>query len=135
MKFFGVKIRVFRRRVVRRRRKGLKSQYIKYKDQALILAENRIAYFNKIYDFKINKISIRNQKTRWGSCSRGGNISFNYKIALLPEKLTDYIVVHELCHLGQFNHSKDFWNLVAQTIPNHKELRAILNSWQNSSIF
>ncbi len=103
--------------------KGTENDYASYKDQALVLAEKRIEYFNKIYGFKFNKINIKNQKTRWGSCSRKGNLNFNYKIALLPEKLADYIIVHELCHLKEFNHSQKFWNLVAKAIPDYLEIR------------
>lgn len=100
-----------------------KGDFLKYKQQTLVLAENRIKYFNNFYGFRYNKINIKNQKTRWGSCSRKGNINFNYKIALLPAHLADYIIVHELCHMGQFNHSKKFWNLVAKTTPNYPEIR------------
>lgn len=100
-----------------------KEVYAKHKEAALKLAEERIRHFNALYGFAFNKIQIRNQKTRWGSCSRKGNLSFNYKIALLPQRLADYIVVHELCHLGQFNHSEKFWNLVARGIPDHFAIR------------
>lgn len=93
-----------------------------YKDEALELAERRIAHFNKIYRFNFNKINIKNQKTRWGSCSRKQNLNFNYKIALLPSRLSDYIIVHELCHLGQFNHSPKFWNLVEKALPDYLEI-------------
>jgi len=103
--------------------KGTKKDYAEYKDQALALAEKRIGYFNKTYGFKFNKINIKNQKTRWGSCSRKGNLNFNYKIALLPERLADYIIVHELCHLKEFNHSQKFWNLVAKVMPDYLEIR------------
>ncbi|MCU0660293.1 MAG: M48 family metallopeptidase [Candidatus Pacebacteria bacterium] len=82
-----------------------------------------MAKFNKVYKFKFNKVSIKNQKTRWGSCSKRGNLNFNYKIALLPEKLAEYVVVHELCHLGQFNHSQKFWNLVAKTMPDYLDIK------------
>lgn len=109
--------------------KGAKKEYSKYKDQAFVLAQKRIEYFNKTCGFKFNKINIKNQKTRWGSCSRKGNLNFNYKIALLPEKLSDYIIVHELCHLKEFNHSQKFWNLVAKNLPDYlksqDELRKI----------
>ena len=62
-------------------------------------------------------------KTRWGSCSKKGTLNFNYKIALLSPELRDYIIVHELCHLGEFNHSSKFWLLVEKTVPNYKTLR------------
>lgn len=96
-------------------------EYQKLKIQALELAERKVAEFNRFYGFRYKKINIRNQKTRWGSCSRKGNLNFNYKIALLPEKYADYIVVHELCHLKEFNHSRNFWNLVARTVPDFRE--------------
>jgi len=106
-----------------REKKSDKGDYLKYKENALALAENRIRYFNKIYQFWLNAINIKNQKTRWGSCSRKGNLNFNYKIALLPLQLADYIIVHELCHLGEFNHSRKFWDLVGKTIPDYGLLR------------
>ncbi len=102
---------------------GGKRDYKRHKEQALVLAQERIEYFNKIYGFKFNKINIKNQKTRWGSCSRKGNLNFNYKIALLSERLADYIICHELCHLKEFNHSQKFWNLVAKAIPGYSEIR------------
>lgn len=103
--------------------RNTKAEFHKHREQALEIAEKRTAKFNKIYKFEFNKINIKNQKTRWGSCSKKGNLNFNYKIALLPERLADYIIVHELCHLGQFNHSQKFWNLVAQGIPDYLEIK------------
>ncbi|OGZ67154.1 MAG: hypothetical protein A3C58_02360 [Candidatus Staskawiczbacteria bacterium RIFCSPHIGHO2_02_FULL_34_10] len=100
-----------------------KKEYLQYKERARLLVENRISYYNKIYHFNINRISIKNTKSRWGSCSKKGNLNFNYKIALLSKDLVDYVIVHELCHLGEFNHSKKFWKLVSLTIPNYKVLR------------
>lgn len=97
--------------------------YQKYKEIALNLVEQKISHFNKIYNYSVGRIVIKNQKTRWGSASRRGNLNFNYKIALLPDKLADYVVVHELCHLQEFNHSKKFWDLLGKTIPNHPELK------------
>src|SRR3989344_1749908 len=100
-----------------------KREYAKYKEMARVFAKNKIAQYNKLYQFKVNRITIRNQKSRWGSCSKKGNLNFNYKIVLLPEALVDYVIVHELCHLGEFNHSKKFWKLVSLTIPDYKEVR------------
>ncbi len=111
------------RRTRRANRRGSNAQYLKYKEKARILVENRISEFNKFYNYKINRIAIRNQRTRWGSCSKHGNLNFNYKLALIPEKLVDYVIVHEICHLGEFNHSKNFWDLVEKTIPDYKTRR------------
>ncbi len=105
--------------------------YLKYKEEAYGLVKNRINYFSKIYKFKYNKINIKNQKTRWGSCSKKGNLNFNYKITLLPSLISDYLIVHELCHLKEFNHSKGFWKLVEKTIPNYKSIRGELKkAWK-----
>jgi predicted metal-dependent hydrolase len=103
--------------------KETKADFEKYKDRALIIAKRKVLKFSKIYNLKYNKISIKNQSTRWGSCSRKGNLNFNYKIALLSDELANYLAVHEICHLAEFNHSKKFWNLVAMTIPNYLVLR------------
>jgi len=111
--------------------KGTKKDYEEYKDKALSLAISRVEFFNKNYGFKFNKINIKNQKTRWGSCSKKGNLNFNYKIVVLPKQLADYIIVHELCHLKEFNHSRKFWNLVAKIMPNYLEIK---NELKNSGI-
>lgn len=99
------------------------------KEKARIFVENRISYFNKFYNFEINRIAIKNTKRRWGSCSSKKNLNFNYKIIYLKPELADYLIVHELCHLGELNHSKRFWGLVFETIPDYdkinKELKKI----------
>lgn len=99
------------------------AEYLKHKDRAYDLAVDRVQHFNSFYKFKFNKINIKNQKTRWGSCSKKGNLNFNYKIALLSPALADYIVVHELCHLKEFNHSPRFWKLVSQAMPDYLNIR------------
>ncbi len=104
-----------------------RAKYLAHKEAARKLAHERVEYFNTFYKFSVGRISIKNTSSRWGSCSKTGNLNFNYKIALLPPRHADYIIVHELCHLGQFNHSKKFWSLVEKTIPEygiiHTELR------------
>lgn len=94
-----------------------------YKREALKLIQERLTFFNTSYGYEWKDIRIKNQKTRWGSCSIHGNLNFNYKIALLPSHMADYIVVHELCHLKEFNHGKQFWKLVEKTIPNYQSIR------------
>lgn len=107
-----------------------KNEFLKYKEAAEILVKERIKYFNNFYGFNYNKISIKNQKSRWGSCSKNKNLNFSYKIALLPLEITDYIIVHELCHLKEFNHSPQFWKLVFQTVPDYIKKRKQLKSFR-----
>ncbi len=98
-------------------------EYKEFKDLTRALVYERIKVLNQKYKFEVMSISIRNQKTRWGSCSGKKNLNFNYKLFFLPPELSDYIIVHELCHLKEMNHSKRFWDLVALQVPNHKECR------------
>ncbi|MBI4427446.1 MAG: M48 family metallopeptidase [Candidatus Magasanikbacteria bacterium] len=102
---------------------GGKREYKKRREQAREFVLKKVENMNKIYNFSFKKISIRNQKTRWGSCSKKGNLNFNYKIIFLPERLAEYIIAHELCHLREFNHSRDFWNLLAVAVPKCRESR------------
>lgn len=98
------------------------------KAEALRFTTQRVAEINRAYGFSYTGVAVRNQKTRWGSCSRRGKLSFNYRIVYLPPHLADYLMVHELCHLAVFNHSPKFWALVAQTIPAYRELRRELKA-------
>lgn len=98
-------------------------EYREKKREAEKFVRERIGFFNRIYGFGYNKVSIRNQRTRWGSCSRDGNLNFNYKIIFLPAELADYIIVHELCHLEEFNHSARFWRLTEKAIAGARELK------------
>ncbi len=100
-----------------------KSDYSEKKEKARKTILNKINALNKHYNFKFNRVAIRNQKTRWGSCSAKGNLNFNYKIIYLPIKLQDYIITHELCHLQELNHSRKFWKLVAKIIPDYLSAR------------
>jgi predicted metal-dependent hydrolase len=103
--------------------KSSRREYLAVKERARKLATQKIEEHNALYNFRYSRISIRNQKTRWGSCSRRGNLNFNYRIVHLPEKYLDYIIVHELCHLKELNHGKNFWKLVEIKIPDYKILR------------
>lgn len=111
-------------------KKNTKLDYLKHKKEAENIAQKKVEELNRIYKFKFNKINIRNQKTRWGSCSMKGNLNFNYKIVKLRDELANYLVVHELCHLKEFNHSKKFWDLVSVSVPNYAKLRKELKSFR-----
>jgi len=100
-----------------------KKNYLKHKEETRRLMHERVEHFNKYYSFPIKRIAIKNQRRCWGSCSENGNLNFNYRLLFLPEHLRDYIIVHELCHLRELNHSKRFWALVERVVPNHKAIR------------
>jgi predicted metal-dependent hydrolase len=100
-----------------------RAEYLIHKERARDLILDKLEEFNRFYQFSFKSVSIRNQTSRWGSCSATGSLNFNYKLVLLPEPLLDYVVVHELCHLKEPNHSIRFWRLVEQKIPDHKVLR------------
>ena len=109
-------------RVVRRRRRHRtpapgQTLYKLHKETARVCVERKLAEWNELFGFRYGRVAIRNSKTRWGSCSRAGNLNFNYKVIFLPEKLFDYVIVHELAHLAEFNHSPAFWQTVARAIP------------------
>src|SRR5581483_3865122 len=102
-------------------RRRNRRHYLKLKEQARAICVSRVGFFNTFYGFKVGKIFIKNTKSRWGSCSERGNLNFNYKIVLLPSAVADYLIVHELCHLAEFNHGRAFWALVAQACPNYRQ--------------
>ncbi len=97
--------------------------YLEHKESARTLILQKADDLAKRHGYCYNRINIKNQKTRWGSCSRKRNLNFNYKIIFLPERVQDYIIAHELCHLKEMNHSKKFWSLVALIIPDYLEIR------------
>lgn len=95
----------------------------KHKKYARKIFESRVAYFQQFTGGNYTSITIRDQKTRWGSCSGRGTLSFNWRLILAPPEILDYVVVHELCHLTHMNHSKEFWELVESVIPDYKAKR------------
>ena len=92
-------------------------------DKALEVIPMRVKYFANIMGVTYGNITIRNQKTRWGSCSSVGNLNYNWKLVLMPPGVLDYVVVHELAHRREMNHSAAFWKVVATWMPDYKKYR------------
>lgn len=101
----------------------LKAMENRYREAARARFESRVAYYHRRTGGSYTSITVRDQKSRWGSCSSRGTLSFNYRLIFAPPVILDYVVVHELCHLTHMNHSKDFWNMVAGFMPEYKEYR------------
>ena len=95
----------------------------RYRDAAKDYIPKRVEYYHQFTGGSYQKITIRDQKTRWGSCSGTGTLSFSFRLMLAPPRVLDYVVVHELCHLTHMNHSKEFWNMVEDILPDYKEHR------------
>jgi len=100
-----------------------RSDYKKHKEKARAFVLSRLVELNKYYEFTYNRISIKVNTSRWGSCSELGNLNFDYRVLFLEPSLQDYLLVHELCHLKEMNHSRAFWALVGETIPDYKVRR------------
>lgn len=94
--------------------------------QAAQRLSEKAAFFAPLVGVDYGKITIRMQRSRWGSCSGRGNLSFNCLLALTPEKVQDYVVVHELCHRLEMNHSQAFWSQVERVMPDYREPKAWL---------
>ena len=105
-----------------------KAEIEKLKNDAKIYIPQRVDFFADIMNLSYGKITIRLQKTRWGSCSSKGNLNFNCLLMMMPKEVIDYVVVHELCHLKEMNHSKNFWKCVEDVLPDYKERRKYLKS-------
>ena len=94
-----------------------------YREKAEEAIRDRLDFFKDHYHFKFHKVTFRNQKSRWGSCSHKGNLNFNWRLIMAPIEVIDYVVVHEMCHLKEMNHSSRFWKLVEETQPDYKKTR------------
>ena len=90
----------------------------------------RIAELAQTHNFNYNRISIRKQKTRWGSCSTKNNINLNANLLHLPSELVDYVLLHELVHTRVKNHGPDFWNELDTVVPNAKQVDQRLKNYQ-----
>lgn len=106
-------------------------QVWKAKSLARITLSAKVRYWAAKMGVTYGTISIRQQATRWGSCSSRGNLNFNWTLILTPEPLQDYVVVHELAHRLEMNHSDRFWKIVESQIPDYRERRNLLKTYEN----
>jgi hypothetical protein len=93
----------------------------RYREIARSVFTQKVAYYASIMNVTYGRISIRDQKTRWGSCSSVGNLNFNWRLIFAPEEVVDYVVVHELAHRREMNHSAAFYAIVESVLPDYKE--------------
>lgn len=98
--------------------------------QAKAYLTRRLQMLASTHSFAFERIRFTNAGTRWGSCSTSGTISLNIWLMQLPFELIDYVLIHELCHTRQMNHSADFWDLVAKIVPDYKARRRLLKAQQ-----
>ena len=89
----------------------------------------RVRHYCEAMGVTVGYVTVKNQKTRWGSCSAKGNVNFNYQLAFLPEELLDYVVIHELAHRNHMDHSRAFWAEVEKYCPDYRERRAALKEY------
>lgn len=99
----------------------------KLAEEAIVVIPKKVAYYAQKIGVTYGRITIRNQKSRWGSCSSKGNLNFNCLLMLVPEEVLDYVIVHELCHRKEMNHSKQFWKEVEKILSDYQERRMWLN--------
>lgn len=109
--------------------KILKNLKTWYKKTAKAVLEDRLAFLERRLRLKSSVMKISDSRGRWGSCNSKGVICFNWRVIMLPPRVIDYVIVHELCHLAYMNHSKDFWRLVEKFLPNAGELKAEIKEY------
>lgn len=93
------------------------------------IIKSRVEYFSELMQVSFNRIKIDNSKNRWGSCDSAANIKFNLRLSMLPHKVIDYVIIHELSHLMEFNHSKRFYEIIETVMPDYKKHRAQLKEY------
>ena len=97
------------------------------RERIRIFIEEKVAHYASIMEVSYGRITMRNQKTRWGSCSSEGNLNFNCRLLFVPDRVVDYVVIHELAHRRFMNHSKSFWMEVEKYMPDYREQKKMLS--------
>jgi len=94
-----------------------------YRRQAAATLEERARHYAEVLGVSYGKLHVKDQRSRWGSCSTRGNLNFNWRIIMAPEAVCNYVIIHELCHLVHMDHSPEFWNLVESIDPLYRRHR------------
>lgn len=94
-----------------------------FRKEAALTLKEKAQEFAGLLSVEFKDIHIKDQRSRWGSCSSKGNLNFNWRIVMAPEPVCDYVVIHELCHLKHMDHSSNFWHLVQTICPEYKQYR------------
>jgi predicted metal-dependent hydrolase len=106
----------------KKRRENIRQAFISwYREHADKKVKERVEKYKNMIGVNPNRVRVKKQKKRWGSCSSRGNLNFNWKLIMAPMEIIDYLVVHEMAHLIYPNHSRDYWELVETIIPDYKE--------------
>lgn len=100
-----------------------------YKKTASKILSERLEYFAKLMQVNYKSLTISNSKNRWGSCDSNGNIKLNFRVVMLPHRVVDYVIIHELSHLIEFNHSKEFYKIISSVIKDYKQQQKILKEY------
>ncbi len=109
--------------------------YRAHRARAQRVIVQRVVYWaTQMENVQYNRITIRNTRTRWGSCSSQRNLNFHYGLLFLSDDLRDYVIVHELCHLQEMNHAPAFWAIVARYVPDYRARRAVLRAQSPQSV-
>ncbi len=107
------------------------SEEAQYKKQAKVYFQQKCQHFSGQMGLKPTSVKVNGAKTRWGSCNHRGDVNFTYRLIFAPEELIDYVVVHELAHRKEMNHSADFWAIVEQIMPDYRSRRKKLKEFQH----
>lgn len=99
-----------------------------YRQQAAVLVTERVEHYRKLLGEEVGAVRIKDVRSRWGSCSSKRNLNFNWRLVMAPLEVLDYVVVHELCHLKEMNHSPAFWKLVEDILPDYRKQREWLKT-------
>jgi predicted metal-dependent hydrolase len=115
---------VYQSEITSRKHKDILRDWLRNKSKEII--KKRVIDLAQVHSFEVSNIYIKDQSSRWGSCSSNKNINMNWRLIFAPSTILDYVIIHELAHTKEMNHSKDFWNIVEAIVPEYRSYRKYL---------